>query len=78
LRPQGAAGKECRGQQVHVDPAEVSAVEAVDIKEVEHLRKGDPQTPARSLNHFKGVLDQLATHPHQDPFPLLFASLDSS
>jgi hypothetical protein len=50
----------------------------VDIKEVEHLRKRDPQTQARSVGHFKGVLDQLATHPHQDPFPLLFASLDSS
>ena len=32
------------------------------------LRKRHPDPQA----HFKGVLDQLATNPHQDPFPLLF------
>jgi len=38
------------------------------------LRKRHPDPQA----HFKGVLDQLATNPQQDPFPLLFPPFDSS
>jgi hypothetical protein len=38
------------------------------------LRKRHPDPQA----HFKGVLDQLATYPKQDPFPLLFPAFDSS
>ena len=35
-------------------------------------RRPDPQA------HFKRVLDQLATRPTQDPFPVLFPAFDSS
>ena len=38
------------------------------------LRKRHPDPQA----HFKRVLDQLATRPTQDPFPLLFPAFDSS
>jgi len=70
LRPTVIARKVSFGSQ-----SEAGAKTREILMSVLHtLRKRHPDPQA----HFKGVLDQLATYPKQDPFPLLFPAFDSS
>ena len=70
LRPTVIARKVSFGSQ-----SDAGAKTRETLMSVLHtLRKRHPDPQA----HFKGVLDQLATHPQQDPFPLLFPPFDSS